>query len=242
MTSKPDLGSRLEDLLTPLPPLRGLPEGLVRRARRRRAFTAASAAGGAALVAFGVIALAPVRSHEPGSLATTPQPTPSAAPTAPAPTPSASPAPLRLVLQPGGFGYTRGEAGTGRVEFGASRAAVTDVLTRALGPGTTSPLPDCGAHIVIESHAGLSAYFDGTRWVGWSLGAVTPALRTGDGVGVGSTLAALRASIAGVRVTTGSLGVEWVAPGDAALSGGLDGTSAASRVTRIAAGVTCQFR
>ena len=78
--------------------------------------------------------------------------------------------------------------------------------------------------------------------MGWTdQGARGRRLTTADGIGVGSTLAALRRSLGRVDVTAGSLGAEWTAAGGD-LSGVLDGTSRTSRVTVISAGETCFFR
>ncbi len=184
------------------------------------------------------------------SPATAPTPT-SAPPTSPTTTrPPTSPPTTTaagLVLEPDGLGLVVGPASIRHLPFAGTTAdQVTGQLTTALGSGTTSPSPDCGAHLRTFVSGGLSVLLDRTRFLGWTLQAAPGGSgapggpRTGDGLGVGSTLADLRAARPGVTVTTSTLGPEFVEPGG--LSGLLDGTSSTSTVTLLRAGQTCSFR
>jgi hypothetical protein len=147
------------------------------------------------------------------------------------------------VLQPDGVGVAVGDATIRQLPFAGTPAArVRTAVAAALGPLTLTRLPECGQGARTSAgRQGFSLLLDGARFVGWTdQGAPGRRLTTADGIGVGSTLAALRRSLGTVEVTAGSLGAEWTAAGG--LSGVLDGTSAGSRVTVISAGETCFFR
>jgi len=96
-----------------------------------------------------------------------------------------------------------------------------------LTDGGDRATPDCGAEVVTRQYDGLFLLLDGDRFVGWVTG--TPGLTTGDGIGVGATLADLRAAYPDLTVTEGSVGAEW-SSGDDDLSGFLDGTADSSPV------------
>ncbi len=148
-----------------------------------------------------------------------------------------------LVLEPDGLGLVVGPASIRHLTFTAASAdQVGAQLRAALGSGTTSPSPDCGAGLSTFSSGGLSVLLKGTTFLGWTYQAGrTPATaRTADGIGVGSTLTELRAARPRVTVTTSTLGPEFVEPGG--LSGLLTGTSGSATVTLLRAGQTCSFR
>ena len=230
-----DLGPRLDDLLTALPPTSPLPQGVLDRGARRRRAKLGGGALGLVLAAGGAVALV-----DPGGSTDTLVPDYAASPSATAsPVVSLAPAaPLQLVLEPGGLGYVRGPASLGHVSFADTSAEqARDLAERAFGPGTTSPLPDCGPAVVVATYRGITLYLDGPRWVGWSTTSRT--LTTGDGVGAGTTLTELRAAFAEVAVTTATIGPEWSA---GELSGQLTGTTPTSTVARVQSGQTCVFR
>ena len=165
---------------------------------------------------------------------------PASSTTAPAP-PSAPAA--TLVLEPDGLGLVVGPASIRHLTFADATAdQVTAQLTAALGSGTTTPSPDCGAGLRTFGSGGLSVLLKGTTFLGWTYQAASTAAtaRTADGIGVGSTLTELRAARTGVRVSTATLGPEFVEPGG--LSGLLTGTSGSATVTLLRAGQTCSFR
>ena len=102
---------------------------------------------------------------------------------------------------------------------------------------------ECGQGARIQlSRQGFSALVKGAVFVGWvDSGRTTPRLATVNGIGVGSTLASIKAGFAGVTVTTDTLGPEWTTP-DGTVGGLLDGTATTSRMTDFYAGETCFFR
>ena len=70
----------------------------------------------------------------------------------------------------------------------------------------------------------------------------SPGITTGDGIGVGSTLAELRASFPDLEVTEGSLGPERTTAREGGPAGFLDGTAESSRVNSTRAGISCLAR
>lgn len=232
-----ELRSALTDLLQALPDDRVLPAATAGRiARRRRLKVTAGALGGVGALA-GVIAVGLGLTAPDQDRLGIPAVRPSAS-ASPSPSPSAA-APLRVVLRPDGLGLTDGGSSTSALAFGADAATVRAAVDDALGEGGEMPTPDCGAGSSTVQHEGLFLLLQGGTFVGWVTG--TPGLTTGDGLGVGSTLADLRASLAGLEVSEGTLGAEWSTT-EGGLAGFLDGTGDASAVTGMAAGVRCLAR
>lgn len=172
--------------------------------------------------------------------------TPSAA--APAPPPrTAPPGGMLLVLEPDGVGLLRG-ASVRHFPFGTGVDTVSLALSATLGKVSRATQPACGQGPRVQlTGQGFTALFNGSRFVGWvDHGRSSPRLTSMNGIGVGTTLAALQARSPSVQVTDGSLGPEWSVParkaGAPTLGGLLDGTSATSRITTIYAGETCFFR
>lgn len=152
-------------------------------------------------------------------------------PSSPSPSPSA--VRIVVVLRPDGLGFSDGGSSTSALAFGSDASTVARAVARALGPGRTSPTPDCGTGRSAVEHRGLQLQVEDGAFVGWV--ATGPGPVTGDGLHVGSTLADLRASITGLSVTTGTLGAEFSTT-EGGYAGFLDGTSATSRVTNLGAG------
>ena len=121
----------------------------------------------------------------------------------------------------------------------ADPQVLQDALARALGPGTPSAQPDCGATVTTVSYGGFQVLLEDGRFAGWFLTGTEQRLTTGVGLGPGSTLAELRADLTPLEVTETTLGTEWTAGG---LGGLLDGSTDDSRVTSMWAGRTCLFR
>jgi len=161
---------------------------------------------------------------------------------------SASPAastPI-LVLRPDGLDLVSpGGARPTRLDFGTAKAAQVDTaIARVLGGGTPKhdSLPECGqGPRVGAGRNGFSVLYHGTTFVGWAdQGAKGRHLTTPAGLGVGSTLAQVRAVQADVTTMNDSLGPEFFS--ESGISGLLDGLKASSRVTLVYAGETCFFR
>ena len=167
-------------------------------------------------------------------------PVPRSAPTGPAfRPPSSEPAgAVRVILRPDGLGFTDGGSSTAFVPFETDAATVRTAVDRALLPGGEMPTPDCGPGSSTVQHENLFLRLQDGEFVGWTTG--TPGLTTGDGIGVGTTLAALRDALPGVRVTTATLGPEWSV--DSGLAGFLNGTDHTSVVTSMGAGLRCLAR
>ncbi len=177
-----------------------------------------------------------------------PNPTP-AAPSTPspgatgmpaAPPVSAEPAAIRVVLRPDGLGFTDGGSSSSSLAFGSDADTVKAAVDRALGQGGDFATPDCGADVVTRQYDGLFLLLDGDRFVGWVTG--SPGLTTGDGIGVGATLAELRAAYPDLSVRESTLGVEWAAAGDGGVFGFLEGSAETSRTTTVLAGQACLAR
>ena len=147
-----------------------------------------------------------------------------------------------MVLQSDGLGFFVGGSSIRQMPFGSPVTAVRTAVTATLGRLVATSLPECGQGPRTEaSHGGFSLLFDGGRFVGWTdQGRSGQRLTTGDGLGIGSTLAVLRRSLGTVTVSASSLGVEWSVEGG--LSGLLAGRLNGSTVTVISGGETCFFR
>ncbi len=146
-----------------------------------------------------------------------------------------------LVLEPDGLGFVVGPASIRHVRFGSSSTTLRTALTAALGPLQTDVQSECGQGPRTSfSRNGFSVLIAGSRFVGWTEQGGTPRRTTGDGIGVGSTLSALRASFGTVTLSRTSLGDEWASPGP--IAGLISGRRPTSRVTTIYSGETCFFR
>jgi hypothetical protein len=147
-----------------------------------------------------------------------------------------------LVLAPNGIGP---------LPFGMQAARAMNGLTQALGRAEKiTPVPPtstCGAtrifnwkdfDVLVNEASARSGGNPGL--VGWSLGAAAPSsvgLKTDKGIGVGSTLAAVKAAYGPAVTVAGATFAIRVANG--AISGELDGGSDAARVKTLRAGVSC---
>jgi hypothetical protein len=185
-------------------------------------------------------------SAEPGTSTAAAQSTaPAATDTPSAPATSATAAPAAdapvLVLEVDGLGVATG-ASIRHLPFGTDKTTIRTLLTNTVGAPKATDQPECGQGPRTQlDRQGFSALFDGTKFVGWTdSGKGSSKLTTADGIGVGSTLAAVRSSQADITVTTGSLGPEFTSPGG--LGGILDGTGANAKVTVLYAGESCFFR
>ena len=163
------------------------------------------------------------------------------APAGPTPTGTGTSGAAAIVLEGDGLGFLTGASSIRHLPFGETDAGtIATAVERSLGPGVPTPQPDCGPTVVAVRYGDLTVTLEDGAFAGWSEDGAPGGLTTADGLGVGSTLADLRASRTDVTVSEDTVGPEFgVADG---LSGSLDGTSDASTVTRIAAGFTCIFR
>ena len=263
-----ELRTAFDDLIADLPPDRGLPAPTARRSARRRGLKLGAGALGSAGALATVAALVLLGTPGPGQdRLVTPAATPSATPVpspvpepSPAPSPSSLPsptaapspaaqepaaepsaepaAPISVVLRPDGLGFTGGGLPASVLPFGTDAATVRAATDRALLPGGEAATPDCGPGSSTVQHENLFLRLQDGEFVGWSTG--TPGLSTAEGIGVGSTLAELRAALPSVTVREDTLGPEWSIEGG--VSGFLDGTADDSLVTGMGAGVLCLFR
>ena len=254
------LRAALTDLVTDLPQDDGLPAATARRAARRRGLKQA-AVGTGALAGVGLVLslvlvgggaeeqrLVPAgppptsspaptpSSPEPSTGATSPAP-PEAPSSAPVPSTEAPAAPL-VVLRPDGLGFAAGSASSS-LAFGVDGATVRAAVDRALGAGGELATPDCGEGSSSVQYEGLFLLLQDGTFVGWTTG--SPGLTTGDGVGVGTSLADLRAALPALELSEGTVGVEF-STAEGGLAGFLDGDDDSSRVTSLGAGTRCVAR
>lgn len=165
------------------------------------------------------------------------------APAAPAP-PVAAVAPV-LALDQEGLRLVGDNGATRLLAFDRPTAETVQVLTGVIGePKSRSTNSECGAGPIdfVQWNNGLSALFQGDRFVGWSLdgraaGGVN--LTTIDGIGIGSTAKALKAALPSTRVEETTLGREFTA---GSFSGILSGPGDDATVQTLWAGVSCVFR
>lgn len=139
-----------------------------------------------------------------------------------------------VVLRGDGVALAGGE----RLAFGTPADRAVERLTAAFGapPSSREQLPDCGPGPLeaVTWDNGFSAYMNGGGFAGW-----TPAdQRTAEGIGFGSTRAALDAAYSPAVEET-SLGAEWSAHG---ISGILESRAPDAAVSAIWAGETCVMR
>jgi hypothetical protein len=138
--------------------------------------------------------------------------------------------------------------------FGMQAARAMNGLTQALGRAeTVTPVPEgtsCGAtrifrwkdfEVLINEVTARSGGNPGL--VGWAMGAAAPAplgMKTDKGIGIGSTLAAVKAAYGAVTVAQGPNGPTFVVRlANGVMSGDLSGPGDAARVKTLRAGVSC---
>jgi hypothetical protein len=157
---------------------------------------------------------------------------------APEPDPAAEP---ELLLEVGGLGVILDDTRIEHLPFGTRSATVRTAVTRLVGPLKTERRTDCKQGVRTSSTVGgLELLFRGTRFVGWTdTGTPGRRLTTGDGIGVGITVAALEDS--GTDVTVDPLpggGGEWTS-GPGGLYGRTTSVATSGHVTLVASGETC---
>lgn len=140
-----------------------------------------------------------------------------------------------------GFGLTILPRGTGpakTVRFGESQAptiaAISQVLGKPAQEGTNADCPSGPVQFATWSK-GLSANFEGGKFVGWA-GAVDQ--KTARGIGFGSSKADLAAAYHPTFEQT-SLGYEFTADG---ITGVLESDAADAAITDLWAGMSCVAR
>lgn len=158
-------------------------------------------------------------------------------PTTSAPLATTAPAAGDVVLAPDGLGVAA---------FGDEAEAVLAGLAAVLGPpGDDRPLGSCpsGEADRLVQFAELGVLFDGGRFVAWDVGPASgalPPLATAEGVGVGSSIAQLRAAY-GERLRLdpedpfGPV-FEVATPPPGRLAGTLTGTGPADTVATLSGG------
>lgn len=152
----------------------------------------------------------------------------------------------QLVLAPDGLGP---------VSFGTQAARALNALTQVLGRAENVSHVPVGAgcegtrifrwkdlDVVVNEVGGFSGGKPGL--VGWSLGAdgaSTLGLKTEKGIGLGSTVAAVKAAYgSGVSIADGGSGpVVTITAPNGVITGGLDGIGDASKVKTLRAGEFC---
>lgn len=175
---------------------------------------------------------------EPAVVASASSSAASAAP--PSPTRSARPT---LVLMADGLGVQGAGTSITKLLFGEATAAQVDAaITVTLGKPQRQTMAECGQGPRIGSQSDrFTALYDGTEFLGWTEpGAPGRHLTSTAGIGIGSTLAEVRAVQAGVQTMDETLGPEFFTEGG--ISGMLDGLKPSSKVTLVYAGETCFFR
>lgn len=181
-------------------------------------------------------------------------PTPAASPSPIAPSPATAPsatttaataAPI-LVLRPDGLDLvSTSGARLSRIDFGTATSTQVDKAL-ALALGGTAPkredLPECGQGARKSARVDrFSVLYDGTSFVGWTdQGVKGHRLTAANGLGIGSTLAQVKAAQPDTTTMNDSLGPEFFS--ETGISGMLDGLKASSKVTLTYAGETCFFR
>jgi len=126
------------------------------------------------------------------------------------------------------------------IPFGTAQADVLAALAFR-GKAQVEANDECGfgPAVIAGWPDGLNVLFHEGRFQGWSLDSRSKGIRTGEGVGIGSTLAQLRAK-GRVQVTRSTLGIEFTAIHG--LSGTLGAWRATGRVTNMWAGLACVMR
>lgn len=198
----------------------------------------------AAVLALGLSACTPP-AEAPADAPAAPAVADPAAPAAPAPATGAAYAPTEALLASTGVTFPNpGGRGTGlEVGFGRPQAEVIATLTQFRGAApSVSQNDECGAGPLTFAawDDDLQLLFQDGALAGWAAGSGTPrGFKTIKGIGIGSTLAQLRAAHPGVEVATNSLGPEFGADDVYGLA---SGTGPGATVTDLWAGVSCNFR
>ena len=133
------------------------------------------------------------------------------------------------------------------VRFGMPRAAAIKIVSAALGaPTKTGVYPECGQGHAIgyaKFRGGIELSFVGGKLVGWTLDeGGSQNYRMNNGIGIGTTVAALEKLLPKVFVDPGNEEGGGIGPGftlDEGPNGWLDGTRMTSKVTSMYAGETC---
>ena len=141
--------------------------------------------------------------------------------------------------------------GIGPLPFGMQAARAMNGLTQALGRAETiTPVPanaNCGAtrifgwkdfSVLINEVTAQSGGNPGLA--GWSLGATAPgtgALKTDKGIGIGSTLGAVKAAYGSAVALAGQTFA--IRGANNVITGELDGSGETARVKTLRAGVSC---
>lgn len=151
---------------------------------------------------------------------------------------------ILLALDDEGLRVVVAQTGSTRlIAFGSDSVDILDVVARSLGaPKHRGSNAECGAGAMdfASYENGLSINLQSGHFVGWSVRPSSSAntLTTMNGVGVGSSRAALDSAFVNT-VTTTSLGEEF---SSGALSGVLDKAGPTGRITNMWAGVNCIAR
>lgn len=190
-----------------------------------------------ALVFAAVAALAACNRAEQPAAAETPAPAAEAA--APAAEPSA-PAQAGLAIEGEGLRIFDASGAARAIPFGTPQATALAAVAASVGgaaPEVTTN-EECGAGPIqfAQFADGIQLLFQGETFQGWFLR--EPGLTTVNGIGVGSTRAALNEAFTVEMVPDSTLGFEFTA---GELGGFLTADGAAGTVESLYAGLTCFF-
>jgi len=147
---------------------------------------------------------------------------------------------IQLALEGDGLRVFLLPSGSSRpVSFGMPKASTLEILTavRQRAPREQGENSECRLSFA-NWDDGLTVWFTGDRFTGWSLPTGRASLSTASGVGVGSTREDLE-SVYVADVGATSLGVEFNAGG---LAGLLESTEPEARITNLWAGTACVAR
>jgi len=148
-----------------------------------------------------------------------------------------------VALDGEGLRLVTGNGSTALLAFDRSRQETIAALSGALGPPVgQSANSECGAGPTdfVDWGNGLSILIMQDRFVGWSLDPeAAGGLTTMNGIGVGSSRAALVQAFSDTSIEESTLGQEFVAGG---LSGLLDSARPDARIETLWAGTACVFR